>query len=339
MTQKETVSALVLLGNKIKAWLHNENYSLQLSNSAHSAVSENEWFTVDNIRQMLSAITLQMLDEQKITEWLSGYKFCSNQPKRVGIIAAGNIPLVFFHDFICVLVSQNIAVVKFSSKDKVLSQCIVNMLIEIDPRIKNFIEIADEKQFAVDCVIATGSDNTLKFFEEKYGAIPHIFRANRTSVAIIRGDESVEELELLGNDIFSFFGLGCRNVSKIFIPNDYDLTKLIEAAKKFSNIKNHNLYMSAYQYNKAFLTITKKPFIDNDFWLLSENSELFSPVSVVYCEKYSNLELLKRTFSANSEQIQCIMNYNVAFGQSQQPQLTDYADGLDVMQFLLKQNR
>jgi hypothetical protein len=178
----------------------------------------------------------------------------------------------------------------------------------------------------------------LKFFEEQYGEIPHIFRKNRTSIAVLKGNESANELELLCEDIFSFFGLGCRNVSKIFIPENYDLTKLIEAAKKFSNIKNHESYRSAYQYNKAFFSITKKPFIDNDFWLLAENFEIFSPVSVIYCEKYTNLELLKQRFSDNYQHIQCIVNYDVAFGQSQQPQLTDYADGIDVMKFLLKQN-
>ena len=337
MTREEIISALAQLGDKLKLWLHNENHNMCLSNAVNDAVSENEWFTTCSIKQMLSAITQQMLDEQKLYKWISQYKLSKHLPKRVGIIAAGNIPVVFFHDFICILLSQNIAVVKFSSKDKILPRYIINLLTEIEPRIKNFIEVTDDKHFTVDCVIATGSDNTLKFFEEKYGDIPHVFRKNRTSIAIIKGNESIKELELLSNDIFSFFGLGCRNVSKIFIPDNYDLTLLIEAAKKFSYIKNHEPYRNAYQYNKAIFTITKKPFIDNDFWLLSENSEIFSPVSVVYYEKYSNLELLKHTFSANSELIQCIMNYDVDFGQSQQPQLTDYADGIDVMQFLLKQ--
>ena len=337
MTQEQIVSALIRLGNKMKMWLFDQSSNPKLNDAADCAELENEWFTIGNIKQMLSAIAIQMLDEQKISECLSKYKFYSHLPMRVRIIAAGNIPLVFFHDLICVLLSQNIAVVKFSSKDKVLPQCIINMLVEIEPCIKNFIEITDEKFFAADCIIATGSDNTLNFFEETYGKIPHIFRKNRTSIAIINGNESTNELELLGKDIFSFFGLGCRNVSKIFIPDNYDLTKLIETAKKFSNIKSHEPYRSAYQYNKAYLTITRKSFIDNDFWLLTENSEIFSPVSVVNYEKYSNLESVKNVFSDNSQHIQCIVNYNVAFGQSQQPQLTDYADGIDVMHFLIEQ--
>lgn len=337
MTQNEIISALTALGDRLRLWLCGEDCNTHIDSIIKHSTLENEWFTVCSIKQMLAAITTQMLDHRKISEWLERYKFVNHLPKRVGIIAAGNIPLVFFHDFICVLMSQNIAVIKFSSKDKILSRYIIDLLADIDPRIKNFVEIADEQRFTVDCVIATGSSNTLKFFEGKYENIPHVFRKSRTSVAVINGNETAKELELLSDDIFSFFGLGCRNVSKIFIPDNYNLTQLADAAQKFSYIKNHELYRGAYQYNKALFTMTQKAFIDNDFWLLVENSDFFSPVSVVYYEKYTNLEVLKHTFETNSEQIQCIVNYDAAFGQAQQPKLTDYADGIDIMNFLLKQ--
>jgi hypothetical protein len=337
MTQDEILHAFVQSGDKLNAWLHSKNSCTELNDAVNQAIAENEWFTVENIEQMLSAISLQMLDAEKIQKWISRYEIPEKLPKHVGIIAAGNIPLVFFHDLICVWCSKNIAVIKFSSKDKVLPECIINMLVKAEPKLENYIKIAKEKTLTADAVIATGNDNTIKFFEEQFGKIPHVFRKNRTSVAILYGNETVDELELLSEDIFSFFGLGCRNVSKLFVPENYDFTKLVRAMKKFSHIKNHAPYKNAYIYNKALLTITENPFIDNDFWLLTENFENFSPVSVIYYQKYTNLELLKKLFVNEAEHIQCIVNYNVDFGKSQQPQLSDYADDIDIMNFLLKQ--
>ncbi|MDR0420893.1 MAG: hypothetical protein LBH30_05510 [Prevotellaceae bacterium] len=337
MTQDEILHALSKLGDNLNEWLHNKNVKMKPKNAVELAIFENEWFTVENIRQMISSISQQMLDAEKLNNWIRRYETPQKPPKRVGIIAAGNIPLVFFHDFICVLVSKNIAVVKFSSKDKILSESIINMLVEIEPRLENYIEITENRHFAVDAVIATGNDNTVKFFKESFGEIPHVFRKNRTSAAILNGNETSDELELLCNDIFSFFGLGCRNVSKLFVPDNYDFASLVKASKRFSHIKNHKPYENAYIYNKALLTVTEKPFIDNDFWLLTENFEIFSPVSVIYYEKYINLESLKKMLSDKTEHIQCIVNGNVDFGKSQQPQLFDYADGVDIMDFLLKQ--
>ncbi|MDR3226834.1 MAG: acyl-CoA reductase [Prevotellaceae bacterium] len=337
MTHYEIICAFAKLGDKIKSWLHNKNSCAELNDAVNRAIAENEWFTVENIKRMLAAIALQMLDAQKLQQWTSQYECSEKPPKRVGIIAAGNIPLVFFHDFICVIFSKNIAVIKFSSKDKILPECVIGMLVEIEPQLKNFIEITEKKSFDADAVIATGNDNTLKFFQEKFENIPHIFRKNRTSFAIIKGDESREQIELLGEDMFSFFGLGCRNVSKLFVPCDYDFSKIIGAMEKFSHIKNHEPYRNAYIYNRALLAINGKSFIDNNFWLLTENFENFSPVSVVFYEKYSNLVSVKKTFFNEYQHIQCIVNCDVDFGKSQQPQLTDYADGTDVMHFLLKQ--
>ncbi|MDR1983876.1 MAG: hypothetical protein LBQ28_03520 [Prevotellaceae bacterium] len=337
MTQNEILSALAKLGDKLNSWLHNENSCKELNDAVNKAIAQNEWFTAENIKQSLAAISLQMLDAQKLQNWITQYEISEKSPKQVGIIAAGNIPLVFFHEFICVLASKNIATVKFSSKDKVLPKCVINLLVKIEPKLENFVKTAENKHFDADAVIATGNDNTLKFFEESFGKIPHIFRKARTSLAILDGSESLSELELLGNDIFSFFGLGCRNVSKLFIPHNYDFTKLIGAMKRFSHIKNHQPYKNAYTYNKALLTINGNTFVDNDFWLLTENSENFSPISVIYYEKYINLDSVKKTISDKAEHIQCVVNNDVDFGKSQQPQLSDYADGIDVMNFLLKQ--
>jgi hypothetical protein len=337
MRQDEILRTFVLLGDKLNAWLHNKNSCMELNCAVSKAIAENEWFTAENIERMFSAISLQMLDEKKMRKWIYQYEIPEKPPKRVGIIAAGNIPMVFFHDFICVLASKNIAVVKFSSKDKVLPESIINILVKTEPKFENYIKITEEKKFTVDAVIATGSDSTFKFFEENFGKIPHVFRKNRTSFAILDGSETIDKLELLGEDIFSFFGLGCRNVSKLFVPENYDFTKLVYALKKFSYIKNHEPYKNAYIYNKALLTITENPFVDNGFWLLAENFESFSPVSVIYYQKYTNLELLKKKISNEMEHIQCIANYDVDFGKSQQPQLSDYADGIDIMNFLLKQ--
>ncbi|MDR2292516.1 MAG: hypothetical protein LBE11_03480 [Prevotellaceae bacterium] len=337
MTQDEILHVFLQLGDKLNAWRHNKNSCKELNNAVNRAIVENEWFTVENIEQMFSAISSQMLDAEKMQKWISQYEIPEKLPKRIGIIAAGNIPLVFFHDFICVLASKNIAVIKFSSKDKVLPESITDILINIKPELENYIKITEEKNFAADAVIATGNDNTIKFFKENFGQIPHVFRKNRTSVAILDGSETTDKLELLCEDIFSFFGLGCRNVSKLFVPENYDFTKLIQAMKKKSHIKNHAPYKNAYIYSKALLTITEKTFTDNDFWLLTENFEKFSPVSVIYYQKYINLESLKKRLVNEAEHIQCIVNYNVDFGKSQQPQLSDYADDIDIMNFLLKQ--
>jgi len=337
MTQNELISALEKLGERISVWLNNEKLCDKLTCAINNAITENDWFTCESIKKMLSAISSQMLYGTNLKHWISKYEVFEKSPKRVGIIAAGNIPLVFFHDLICVLISGNIAVVKLSSKDKILPECVINLLIDIEPRLKNFIEIAETKSLNVDAVIATGSDNTFKFFEEEFGEIPHIFRKNRTSVAIIKGDENLEQLALLGEDIFSFFGLGCRNVSKIFIPNNYDFAKFMKVVEKFSEVKNHEPYMNAYRYNRALLKINGNTFIDNKFWLLTENFGFFSPVSVIYYEKYSNLESINKILIDNSEQIQCVVNGDVDFGESQKPQLNNYADGIDVMNFLLKQ--
>ncbi|MDR2126376.1 MAG: hypothetical protein LBP63_06075 [Prevotellaceae bacterium] len=336
MTQDKILRTFAQLGDKLKAWLHNKNSCTELNDAIIDAIAENEWFTVENIERMIFAISSQMLDAEKMQGWISKYEISEKLPKRVGIIAAGNLPLIFFHDFICVLASKNIAVVKFSSKDKVLPECIISMLVEIEPQLAEYIQITEEKNFTADAVIATGSDNTIKFFEETFGNIPHVFRKSRTSFAILDGSETVDELELAGEDIFSFFGLGCRNVSKLFVPEHYDFTKFIRAMKKFSYIKKHEPYNNSYIYNKALLTINGNSFVDNDFWLLTENFDKFSPVSVVYYQKYINLEPLKKLFSDEAEHIQCIVNYSVAFGKSQQPQLSDYADGVDIMNFVLK---
>lgn len=339
MNQKQIISAFCELGKQLNDCLHNENSCSKLNFAIEKSCAQNEWFTKNNIRQSIAAIATQMLDEQKLTDWILQYNFFEPQPKRVGIIAAGNLPLVFFHDFLCVLISGNIAVLKPSSKDKFLPQYIIDTLIEVEPQLAKRIEITENKQPNIEAVIATGSDNTLKFFEENFGAIPHIFRNSRTSTAIIKGDETPEQLQLLGNDMFLYFGLGCRNVNKLFVPQNYNFDVLIDCVKPCAQIKNNTAYANAYRYNKALLHINKKTFIDNDFWLLAENNNFFSPVSVVNYEKYSNLDAVKNLLLEHQKQIQCAVNIDVDFGSTQNPRLNDYADGVDVIEFLQTQTK
>lgn len=257
------------------------------------------------------------------------------------MILAGNIPLVGFHDVLCVLVTGNTALIKASSQDARLIKAVLNKLAAIDNSFADRFSFV-ERLVEFDAVIATGSNNTSRYFDYYFGKVPHIIRKNRNSVAVLTGDETQEDLYQLGHDIFDYFGLGCRNVSKLLIPKDYNIATFFEAIEPYKDIINHNKYNNNYGYNKSIYLVGREQHLDNDFLLLKENDALASPLAVVFYNYYDSLADVEQLLIAENENIQCVVskaplninNQVVSFGQSQQPKLWDYADGVDTMDFL-----
>ncbi len=293
----------------------------------------NGWFTKENVLQSLQALGT-MLTEDNLNNWLSSYNYSLN-PKKIGVIMAGNIPLVGFHDFLCILLSGNTVVCKLSSDDKTLLPALAEYLIQFAPSLKQRIIFSPGKLGEIDAIIATGSDNSTKYFEQYFGHYPHIFRKNRTSIAVLTGDETKQELAELGKDIFYYFGLGCRNVSHLLIPKDFNLNRFFEAIVEFHPIVNHHKYANNYDYNKAVYLMNLMELLDNNFVLLRESEELFSPLAMVHYHRYNSNSEVERYLNQHKDQIQVIVGKNyTAFGQAQSPKLNDYADGVDVMKWL-----
>ncbi|BAU54221.1 acyl-CoA reductase [Mucilaginibacter gotjawali] len=301
----------------------------------------NAWFTVNSVLHAVKAIGL-MLNERDLSTWLDNYSVeNTGSGKKVGLILAGNIPLVGFHDVLCVLISGNYALIKASSQDARLIKCILEILATIEPHFKEQYSFV-ERLTDFDAVIATGSNNTSRYFEYYFGKVPNIIRKNRSSVAVLRGDETAEQLYQLGHDIFDYFGLGCRNVSKLLVPKGYNFNFFFESIEVYNDIINHNKYNNNYFYNKSIYLVNSDRHLDNNFLLLKEDTRLASPLGVLYFEYYDDLEEAKSKLVEESDRIQCIVsaiplevnNQVVNFGQSQQPALWDYADGVDTMAFL-----
>jgi hypothetical protein len=293
----------------------------------------NGWFTEKSVRNSLLAWS-ELLREENLISWTSAYNF-STDPKRIGIIMAGNIPLVGFHDFLSVVISGNKAVVKLSSDDKNLLPAIVKILLIFNEGLGERIEISQGKIGEIDAVIATGSNNSMQYFNQYFGKYPHLFRKNRTSIAIIEGNESKAELESLGADIFTYFGLGCRNVSQVFIPKDYDINLIFEAIITHSEIVNHHKYANNYDYNKAIHLMNQEQILDNGFVLFKESDQLFSPLAMLFYHRYENQNELELYLHNNKENIQVVVGKSyVPFGKAQTPELNDYADGVDTMKWL-----
>ena len=251
---------------------------------------------------------------------------------------AGNIPLVGFHDFLCVLLSGNNVLAKLSSNDKVLLPYLSNYLIQQEPSLAARIAFTEGKMEGFDAVIATGSNNTSRYFEYYFGKKPNIIRKNRNSIAILTGKESTEELTALGEDIFRYYGLGCRNVSKIYVPKGYDFEPFFNAIFSYKDIVDQHKYANNYDYNKAVYLMSNFKILDNGFLILKEDDGQASPISVLFYAYYDAEETLEQELNAQEEQIQCIVSKKggIGFGETQKPKLHDYADGVDTMEFLLK---
>lgn len=302
------------------------------------AEQQNDWFTPENL-QFACKSWAEALTEENLKKWLKKYDFSKVTPKKVAIIMAGNIPLVGLHDFLSVLIAGHKAIVKLSSDDKIILPFIANYLQQINPIWKNCFEFTDEKIIDFDAVIATGSDNTARYFEYYFGKKPHIIRKNRNSVAILTGKETEKELFELGKDVFTYFGLGCRSVSKVFVPKEYDFDHLFKAIYPFKDIINGQKYANNYDYNKAVYLMSLFKLRENGFLILKEDTSYASPIATLFYEYYNDLDSLKEQLLNDTEKIQCIVANGfianeIPFGKTQQPQLWDYADDVDTVKFL-----
>lgn len=303
----------------------------------------NGWFTEENVRNMIGAIGIS-LTKDKINQWLTPYYpllEVKEIPKTIAVVMAGNVPAVGFHDLLCVLVSGNRLTARLSGDDNKLIPAIVDLLCHIEPEFNGMCDFTEDRLKDFDAVIATGSDNTSRYFEYYFGKYKHIIRKNRNGIAVLKGDETEKDLEGLKNDIFTYYGLGCRNVSKLMLPAGYDFSLLFNVLPKDVEINNNHKYFNNYEYNKAIYLVNGTSHYDFGNLLMVENTQIPSPVSVVNYEYYNSEKAIMDYLNKNSENIQCVVskqksiNSAISFGKTQQPELWDYADGVDTMAFLL----
>lgn len=301
--------------------------------------SHNGWYTPEQVYYAIHSWA-EALTEENLNEWLSKYNFDNVKPKKIALILAGNIPLVGFHDFLSVLITGHDVLVKTSSNDQHLLPFLAKYLIHIAPELETKITFSEGKLENFDAVIATGSNNTARYFEYYFKDKPSIIRKSRNSIAVLNGAESKEQLTALGEDIFRYFGLGCRNVSKLFVPKGYIFDSFFEAIFAYQDVIHYEKYANNYDYNKAVFLMSNFKLLDNGFLTIKEDSSHASPISSVFYEYYENLSDLEKKLESEAEQIQCIVSNNliknsVAFGHTQQPKLWDYADNIDTISFLL----
>ena len=332
LTSKQRIVAFSKLSHVL------QNPDEELKQLISSAQQYNAWFTPQSTAKAVAAIA-NMLNENDLQKWLNEKQDLSQKNFSIGLILAGNIPLVGFNDILCVLATGNKALIKLSSQDKLLKPYILNKLVEIESAFAEKFEFIDRlKDF--DAVIATGSNNTSRYFDYYFSKVPNIIRKNRNSVAVITGSESREELHALGNDIFDYFGLGCRNVSKVFIPKGYKFDTFFESIEDFKSIADHHKYNNNYDYNKSIFLVNMDKHLDNGFLLVKEDERYASPLAVLYYEEYENIDEVNKKLFEQKDQIQCIISNEtlsietLGFGQSQCPALWDYADGVDTIEFL-----
>lgn len=329
MNLLQRIDLLKKLGNYL------ESDSEKVAEARQKAFEKNKWFTEEFTGLSIKNITSQFLQKNKLENWVNHYHLDDKiDPKTVGIVMAGNIPLVGFHDFLSVFISGHKQKIKLSEKDSELMKHIVDKLAEWEPETSPIIEIADILKNC-DAYIATGSNNSSRYFNYYFGKYPSIIRSNRTSVAILTGKETEEELELLADDVHTYFGLGCRNITQIYVPEQYDFVPLLHTFKKYGYFTDHTKYKNNYDYNLALLIMNKVYYMTNGSIILTENENIFSPVSELHYNFYSDKNVLLSKLQQNSA-IQCIIGSRFTeFGKAQQPGLFDYADGTDVVQFLL----
>ncbi|MGV0756530.1 acyl-CoA reductase [Empedobacter brevis] len=321
------------LAEKFEEWKDDAAYAIS------DAEAYNNWFTKENITLALKNWS-EALTTENLHAWTKKYPY-AEAPKNVGIIMAGNLPLVGFHDLLSVVISGNNALIKTSSKDDKLIQLVIKFLYSVNGEFKTIIQTVERLE-DFEAVIATGSNNTARYFEQYFGKVPHIIRKNRTSVAVLNGLETEEDLKKLGDDLFIYYGLGCRNVTKLYVKDEGQLPNVFEAIFPWGEtVINHPKYANNYDYNRAIYLLGKDEFLDNNFVLLKKDSSLHSPIAVVNYETYTDINEVKHYLAEHNDQIQCIVgnemkdnpNY-VEFGQTQFPNLTDYADNIDTLKFL-----
>jgi hypothetical protein len=335
MNKNKWIEILAELANRLRQ-LPEEEWSLW----KREAELYNKWFTPDNVQKALDGIC-SMLQPQNLERWLAAYPEPEGKNRKVGIVMAGNIPLVGFHDLLCTLVAGHTCIAKLSSDDKTLLPRVAALLTAIEPSLADKIVFA-ERLNGVDAVIATGSDNTARHFDYYFSKVPRIVRRNRVSVAVLTGSETEEERTALGADILQYYGLGCRNVSKLYLPEGYPMASIYEPLQAWSVVSDFTKYSNNYEYNRAVYLLKTIPHLDNGFLIAMESEDLVSPIAVFYYEYYKNLDDVRAKLAAQQEKIQCVvarpevLENAVPFGEAQLPALWDYADGVDTLKFLLE---
>ncbi len=358
LTLEQRIETFTVLGKFLKQFSlqGNEDQSLKELNDKWYAKTEqhirdahiyNPWFTEDFVRNAAGAVSY-MLQEERLRKWLFNYTNEEFEPAtrgKVGVVMAGNIPLAGFHDFLCVLLSGHSFSGKLSPKDRYLMRLLVDLVCAIEPEFTGRIELTEERLLHFDAIIATTNDNSSRYFEYYFGKYPHIIRKKRTSVAVLTGDESDSELSMLGDDVFIYFGFGCRNVSRFFVPEGYNFDRLFKAFEKYSYLGNHNKYINNYEYNRSIYLVNRTKHLDGGFFMLKEDTGLFSPVSVFFYEYYSSAEHLNNMLDIHRQRIQTLVSTNKELPGALEPDSArytepwDYADGIDTMAFLLSLNK
>ena len=328
MIDKDRIVPFVQLGDYIDTILNGDDKEFFLA-----IQNQNNWFTEESVRFSLHGIR-KFLDQKMLEKWTANYAFSKKSNKRIGVIMASNIPLVGFHDLLSVLISGHSIMVKPGSQDSLLMRLVINKLIEIDSSFKERIQLVERLNEA-DAFIGTGSDNSARYFKYYFDKKPHIIRKNRTSVSVLTGNESKEDILNLGKDIFTYYGLGCRNVSKVYVPQGYSFQFFLDSLQQFEAVGDHHKYRNNYDYNKSIYLVNREPHLDNGFLLVKESNELVSPISVLFDEQYESAEGLESVLSENEEKIQCVIGEGlIPFGKAQEPEVWDYADGVDTLEFL-----
>lgn len=343
MTTTDRIDAFAEAGKQINNCLNTffDDDNSEFMQVLLKAQQLNHWFTLENQKLALLHMA-SLLSKPALQHWIDQYPYLkenNRKSKTIGVIMAGNLPMVGFHDLLCVLLSGNKLQAKLSSTDQVLIPYFCKLLITVDPAFAEQIYFT-EKIANMDAVIATGSNNSARYFEYYFGKYPHLIRKNRNAVAVLTGKETKEDLQNLGKDIFSYFGLGCRNVSKLYVPEGYIFDPFFVAMEKYASLMEHNKYMNNFDYNSAVLLLKKVPFLTNNFLIIVEDKSFSTPVAMLHYEFYKNAETLNNDLAGHASELQCIIGHKeinkncIAFGESQKPGLMDYADGVDVLKFL-----
>jgi hypothetical protein len=355
MNLQNKIQAFTRLGEILRQFLNGPAAGGPFESSSHEILQQaiqkakesNPWYTHFHITTALDALG-KMLEKDKLEEWIARYPQIDQQqsgPKTIGVVNAGNIPLVGFHDFLCVLMAGHRYYAKLSSQDQHLPETMAGLLKRIEPAFGERIFFEEDHLRNFDAIIATGSNNTSRYFHYYFSKYPHIIRKNRNGVAVLTGNETGRELQKLADDIFLYFGMGCRNVSKIFVPEQYEMKRLLDNLSGYEDVINHPKYANNYDYNKSICIINQVPHYDTGFLLLKEAPQISSPIATLHYETYTSPGEVKKKLELEQEAIQCIVTHSgefpggIPFGQAQYPDLQDYADGKDTMHFLLSLNQ
>lgn len=338
MTLKQRIQGFVQVGLFINRHFNEQRTSeTQLHQGLEKLIEMahiyNNWFIPEFVKESLINIS-SLLKEEELIKFSTSIK--EKDPKTIAIICAGNVPIVCFHDILCVLLSGNIALIKLSSDDNLLMPFFLKLLTHYQPEFETQILFAEGKLGAFDAVIATGSNNTAGHFKYYFGKYPHIIRKNRSSIAVLTGKESTQDLKDLGKDIFLYFGLGCRNVSKLLVPKGYNFNTFFESIVDYGFVVNNKKYGNNYDYHRAIYLLESMEFLDNNFLMIKENQDLHSPVGVLYYQYYDNEKEINTYLDSIKDDLQCIVGAkNIPFGYSQQPVITDFADNVNTLEFLV----